>query len=62
MVKEKLGTKAEKDKTKVEVPEQSESVSTQARIEEELISDKEGLSLDEIIRENSIQFQCISSK
>ena len=58
MVKEKLGTKAEKDKTKVEVPEQSESVSTQARIEEELISDKEGLSLDEIIRENSIQFQC----
>ena len=27
MVKEKLGTKAGKDKTKVEVPEQTESVS-----------------------------------
>ena len=58
VVKEKLGTKAEKDKTKVEVPEQTESVSTQARIEEEHTDDKDGLSLDEIIRENSIQFKC----
>ena len=51
MVKEELGTKAEKDKTKVEVSAQTESESTEARVEEEV-------TLEDIIRVNSNHFHC----